>query len=127
MNCDAVQRMAESLLCANGLRKVMLRVAAPASAGAQGEELGLATPEFHDLALGAVAQRKAGDETQIVVSAMVVDGIVGALDFDSAKLLFLSAVGVVIAGEVYAVKSCTAMRAEDAVYAYRVMLIAAQV
>jgi len=127
MNREAAVRAADVMLRANGVRDVMLRMFAPATAGSQAEELGLVTPEFQDLPLGAVAMRKAGSETELVVSGMIVEAIVGTLQFMSAKLLFLGAVGVVIDGAVYAVKNCVAMRADDAVYAYRVVLTPPQV
>ena len=92
--------------------------AAPAIAGAQAEELGLGAPEFNDVVLGPVVFRKAESTATMLVSASVVQGIVGSLEFDSVDVLFETAVGVVVDGLVYVIEGCVASRAGDAVYCY---------
>ncbi len=122
MDKDAAVRAADALLWANGGRRVLLRMPAPAVAGAPGEELGLATPEFQDVELWPVVFRKAESTATMVVSASVVKGIVGSLDFDSADVLFETAAGVVVDGRVYVIEKCVALRAGDGVYGYYLSL-----
>ena len=115
---DAAVRAADALLRANGGRSVLLRIPAPAIAGAQAEELGLATPAFNDVVLGPVVFRKAESTAKMVVSASVVKGIVGSLAFDSVDVLFETAVGVVVDGVVYVIEGCVASRAGREVYCH---------
>ena len=115
---EAAVRAADVLLRASGGRSVLLRVPAPAVAGAQGEELGLATPEFQDVVLGPVVFRKALDATRLMVSASVVEALVGSLAFDSAAVLFETAVGVVVDGVVFVIETCVASQAVGEVYCY---------
>jgi len=111
-------RAADVLLRNNGGRVVLLRMPAPAVPGAQGEELGLATPEFQDVELGPVVFRKAESTGTLLVSASAVAGIVGSLAFDSAEVLFDSALGVVVDGVVYVVERCVASQVRGEVYCY---------
>src|ERR1700722_6147660 len=57
MNAAAV-RAADTLLRGVGGRRVLLRVPAPAIAGDDGEQLGVATPEFQDAPLWPVVLRR---------------------------------------------------------------------
>ena len=111
-------RSADVVLRANGGRSVLLRMPAPAIAGAQGEELGLATPEFQDAELAPVVFRKAESTATLLVSASAVKGIVGSLEFDSADVLFETAVGVVVDGVVFVIETCVASQAVGEVYCY---------
>ena len=111
-------RAADVLLRNNGGRVVLLRMPAPAVPGAQGEELGLATPEFQDVELGPVVFRKAESTGTLLVSAGAVKEIVGSLAFDSAEVLFETAVGVVVDGVMYVVEKCVASQARGEVYCY---------
>ena len=114
----AAVRAADVLLRASGGRSVLLRVPAPAVAGAQGEELGLATPEFQDVVLGPVVFRKALDVTRLMVSASVVEALVGSLAFDSAAVLFETAVGVVVDGVVFVIEGSVGSLAGGEAYCY---------
>jgi len=115
---EGAVRTADALLRANGGRSVLLRMPAPAVAGAQAEELGLATPEFNDVVLGPVVFRKAESAATMLVSASVVKGVVGSLSFDSVDVLFETAVGVVVDGVVYVIEKSVASWAGGEVYGY---------
>jgi hypothetical protein len=110
-------RTAEAVMRAVGGQRVLLRMPAPAGAGAA-EELGLATPEFQDVELGPVVFRKAESTKKLVVAARVVEQVVGSLAFDSAEVLFETAAGVVVDGVVFVIEECVASMAKDEVYAY---------
>jgi hypothetical protein len=115
---EAVVRAADVLLRTTGGRSVLLRVAAPAVAGAQGEELGLATPAFQDVVLGPVVFRRVESTAKLLVSASAVGGIVGSLAFDSAVVLFETAAGVVVDGVVFGIEASVASQVGGEVYCY---------
>ena len=115
---DAAVRASDALLRANGGRSVLLRIPAPAIAGAQAEELGLATPAFNDVVLGPVVFRKAESTAKLVMSVEAVRAVVGSLEFDSAEVLFATAAGVVVDGEMFVIEGSVASAAGGEVYAY---------
>jgi hypothetical protein len=95
-------RAADVLLRALGGRSVRLRMPAPAVPADPTEQLGLATPEFQDLALAPVVCRKAratvstdqAARWDLLVSATAVEKLVGSLAYASASVLFANACGV---------------------------------
>ena len=119
---DAALRAADTLLRANGGRAVMLRLPAPAVANNDGEQLGLATPQFQDVELAPVAFRRQAKTTALLVSGSVVKSIVGSLQFNSAEVLFETAVGVVVDGVLYTILSNTAATADGRSYMYSLEL-----
>ena len=113
-------RMADALLRGVGGRTVLLHMPAPAVAGDDGEQVGIAIPEFRDLPLGPVVFRLVGDLGELLVSASAVEKLVGSLEFGSAGLLFATAAGVLVDGLLYLVTSVVSAGAFGAVYLYRV-------
>jgi hypothetical protein len=121
-------RMADALLRTLGGRTVLLRMPAPAVQGDVGEQVGLAEPQFQDVALGPVAFRRVrvgtGDTTEpaaseLLVSASAVAGIVGSLAFDSAAILFANAAGIVVDGALLRIVSLRSAEAFGSAYLYR--------
>jgi len=118
-NAEGAERIAETALRTLGGWKAMLRLSAPAASGSAAEELGLATPQFQDVSLGPVAFRKAESTAKLLVSASVVKKIVGAgSGFDSADVLFETAVGVVLDGVVYEITDSVASGANSGEYCW---------
>lgn len=115
---EAAVRSADAVLRANGGRSVWLRMPAPAVAGNDAEQLGLATPEFQDAELSPTVLRKAESATSLLVSASAVKAIVGSLKFDSAEVLFETAAGVVIDGVLFAVVASAASVWDGEPYSY---------
>lgn len=126
-------RMADSLLRSLGGRTVLLHISAPAIEGDLGEQLGLATPQFQDVELAPAVMRRVrakiatGPNPQVaqyelLVSASAVERAVGSFDFDSAAVLFGSACGVLVDGELLEIASFAAAEAFGAAYLYRVGL-----
>jgi hypothetical protein len=109
---------ADAVLRAVGGRAVLLRLAAPAVSGADAEQLGLATPEFQDVELAPAAFHKANSATRLIVSASAVSSVVASLEYDSADVLFETAVGVVIDGVLYEITSSVASQAMGQPYCY---------
>jgi hypothetical protein len=122
---DGVIRQADALLRATGGRAVLLRIAVPAAAGDDAEQLGLATPEFQDVELAPAAFHKANSVAKLVVSASAVSAVVGSLAYDSAEVLFETAVGVVIDDALYEIADSVAAQAMGEAYCYVLTLRAA--
>lgn len=119
---DAAVRAADALLRATGGRAVMLRMPAPAVAGNDGEELGLATPQFQDVELAPSVFRKAESTSTLLVSGSAVQAVVGSLKFNSAEVLLETAVGVVIDCVLYTIVSNTASTSDGSTYVYSLEL-----
>lgn len=121
---DAAVRNADALLRANGGRAVLLRLPAPAVANNDGEQLGLATPQFQDVELAPCAFRGGAKTSTLLISGSAVKAVVGSLQFNSAEVLFETAAGVVIDGVLYTILSSTATTADGATYVYSLDLLA---
>ena len=124
-NGEAAVRTAEALLRGTGGRAVMLRVAAPAAQGDEAEQVGLASPVFQDVELAPCVFRKAGSRSELLVSAQAVERVVGALSFDSAKVLFRTAAGLVVDAELLRVGEVTPVECAGVAACYRVELLGA--
>jgi hypothetical protein len=121
MQSDAAMRAADALLGSSG-RSVLLRMPAPAVAGATGEELGLGTPEFQDVELAPVVFRKSESAAVMLVSATCVAGVLGSLAFNAADALFEGALGIVVDDVLFAITGCVASQADGAAYCYSLRL-----
>ena len=104
-------RAADAALKTSGGHAVLLRMPAPAAAGDDAEQLGLATPLFQDVPLYPAAFRRNESTTKLLVSASAVESVVGTLAFDSADVLFETAVGVVVEDVLYAITDSIASQA----------------
>jgi hypothetical protein len=125
-------RAADVLLRALGGRSVRLRMPAPAVPADPTEQLGLATPEFQDLALAPVVCRKAratvsADQParwDLLVSATAVEKLVGSLAYASASVLFANACGVLTGegAELLEIVSATQEPLLGRPYVYRLLV-----
>lgn len=131
----AAVRAADVLLRCTGGRSVLLRLPANASAGDTTEQLGLAVPEFQDVELAPVVFRKArqaasalsvksdkGSRWELMVSATVVQELVGSLGYSATSVLFATAFGVLIDGVLMEVISATESEVFGTPYVYRLVL-----
>jgi hypothetical protein len=136
----AAVRAADTLLRGVGGRKVLLRMPAPAVAGNDGEQLGVATPGFQDLPLWPVVFRRvratmtpatalevgaaAGKATQfeLLLSATAVSGLVASLGYASGAVLFQDAFGVLVDAALLEVESATWSEVDGVPYLYRLLL-----
>jgi hypothetical protein len=119
---DGVIRGVEAVMRAVGGRTVLLRVAAPALPGSDAEQLGLATPGFQDVVLGPATFREVNRVGKLLVSASAVHAAVGSLGYDSANVLFETAVGVQIDDLLYEISDSVALQAMGKPYCYRLTL-----
>ena len=115
-------RLADALMRNGGGRTVLLRLAIPAVPGDEGEQLGLATPGFQDVAMGPATFHKANSVARLLVSASAVQAVVGSLGFDSADVLFETAVGVLIDDLLYKITNSFSSQAMGMPYCYWLML-----
>jgi hypothetical protein len=126
----AEARAAEVLLRSAGGRTMLLRVPSPAVPGDVTEQLGIAVPEFQDLALAPVVYRKARARVadgkaarwELLVSAMAVQTLVDSLAYSSAEVLFATAYGVLSDGVLMEIESATAAEAFGGPYVYRLVV-----
>jgi hypothetical protein len=115
---DGAIRLADAALRSGGGRMVLLRIAAPAVPNDDAEQLGLATPEYQDVALGPAAFHKANSVTKLLVSASAVHELLGSLGYDSADVLFETAVGLFIDDLLYKITNSYASQAMGKPYCY---------
>jgi hypothetical protein len=123
---------ADALLRSCGGRKVLLRMPAPAIAGDVTEQLGIAIPQFQDIALWPAAFRKARAQAttsgpvrwELIVSATAVTNIVTSLAYASASVLFQNASGVLVDDELLEIFSATEGQVFGQPYAYRLVVLA---
>jgi hypothetical protein len=126
----AMTRVANVLLRATGGRSVMLRMPTPAVPADVTEQLGIATPTFQDLPLEPVVYRKAravaasgkAAKWELLVSASVVESLVGSLAYASASVLFAQAYGVLSDDELLEIESATQEQVFGQPYVYRLLL-----
>ena len=127
---SAAVRAADVLLRAMGGRTVLLRMPAPAVATDVTEQLGIATPAFQDLPLRPVVYRKAratvaegkAAKWEMLVSASVIESLVGSLTYASASVLFAAAYGVLSDDELLEIVSATEEQVFGQPYVYRLVL-----
>jgi hypothetical protein len=126
----AAARATNVLLRAMGGRTVMLRMPAPAVPTDVSEQLGIATPTFQDIPLGPVVYRKGratvaegkAAKWEMLVSATVVESLVGSLTYASASVLFAVAYGVLSDDELLEIESATQDQVFGQPYVYRLVL-----
>ena len=127
------QRMSDVLLRGVGGRMVLLRLPASAINGDLGEQLGLVTPQFQDLALGPALFRRVRARTgtadtpdeasyELLLSASAVSRAAGTLGFNGGEVLFAQADGVLIDGALYGITWIATAEAFGSPYLYRLGL-----
>lgn len=121
---DGALRMAGAALTANGGFDIVLRLPGTAVIGSEAEQLGLGTPQFEEITLGAAVWRKTGDTSSLLLDASGVAALVGSRGFASAKAMFQSAVDVVVDGVAYSLAGCEPIGSAGCVCAYKLLLIA---
>ena len=115
---DGAIRLADAVMRSAGGRMVLLRLAAPAVPNADAEQLGLATPAYQDVALGPATFHKANSVIKLLISASAVHEVVGSLGFDSANVLFETAVGLFVDDLLYKITNSYSSQAMGMPYCY---------
>jgi len=139
VNAAAI-RAADVLLNGVGGRQVLLRAPAPAIPDDDGEQLGLATPQFQDSPLQPVVYRRIrpripsspataktpATQYELLISATAVNALVSSLAYNSADTLFAVAFGILIDNVLLEIESATCSELGGAPYLYRLLLRAPQ-
>lgn len=115
---DGAIRLADAAMRSGGGRTVLLRLAVPAVPNDDAEQLGLATPEYQDVALCPATFHKANSVTTLLVSASAVHELLGTLGYDSADVLFETAVGLFIDDLLYKITNSYSSQAMGSPYCY---------
>lgn len=135
VNAAAI-RAADTLLRGVGGTQVLLRAPAPANPDDDGEQLGLAVPQFQDSPLCPVVYRRVRPkfsavtntptQYELLVSATAVNALIGTGSdsgtYESAETLFAVAFAVVIDSVLLEIVSATASEIGGAPYMYRLLL-----
>ena len=114
---DAAARATDALLHANGV-SVSLRIPVPATAGDDAEQLGLASPQFQDVALGRGIFRRMENARVLLLSASAVDRACEASGAAAAEAMFGGAAGVLVGDELHSIAGWAALHCDGSVYGY---------
>ncbi len=109
---------AQALLRALGGAAVLVRFALPPG-GEDGEELGLASPEFHEVELRPVLVRLLQGRTTVLADASVMESTLGT---DDVKAVLLSASSVTVRGESFRIEAVERRAVFGRAYLYRLLL-----
>ncbi len=126
----AAKRAADALLRGGGGRSVLLRIPSPGTPGDATEQLGLATPSFQDVELAPAVFRKArptatagkGPRWEVLISATAVDTLVGSLTYESGRVLFAQALGLLVDGTLLEIEAATSSQIFGSPYVYRLIV-----
>ena len=129
-NAEAARRALDTLLRNSRPRTVMLRTPAPATAGDNTEQLGLATPQFQDIELTLAVFRTASAkpakngvrQRELLLSATTIEALTGSGGFAAANALFATAFGILVDDTLLAIVSAEEIEAGGAVCGYRLTL-----
>lgn len=122
VSSEGALRTALAALWANGGFEVILRLPGIAVTGDEGEQLGLATPQWEDAPVGPAVWRKAGSEQELLLSAGAIAGLAGSQRHDSALSVLQAAVCVVVSGREYVITAADAVVVAGTPCAYHVRL-----
>ena len=111
-------RSADAVMRTVGGGVAFLRFAASAVPADDAEQLGLATPAFQDIALSPVTFHKANSVAKLLVSASAVHDVLGSLAYNSADVLFETAVGVLIGDVLYKITNNFSSQSMGLPYCY---------
>ncbi len=130
MSTNAAKRAADALLRSGGGRSVLLRIPSPGTPGDATEQLGLASPSFQDVELAPAVIRKAratvasekAPRWEVLLSATAVDALVGSLAYESGRVLFAQAFGLLIDGTLLEIEAATVSQIFGSPYVYRLIV-----
>jgi hypothetical protein len=117
---NGAERIANALLHTNGGDAVFLRVPVPATPNNDAEQLGLAVPQFQDVPLAPAVWRRSATNTQVLLAAAAVRGVVTTLGAASAQALFTTAASIVADGVAYEIVDFEASEAKGESFCYRI-------
>ena len=106
-----------------GRATALVRLPAPPPAATPGEELGLSSPEFHDIALWPCVLRRRGDGScELLVGAAAMEAALGVADAEAAKLTLRGAAFVQVGGDSLLLREVQPLQVHGRAYLYRLFL-----
>lgn len=128
--CGVAQRVATTLLRANGGTTANLQMPPLTGDGTDAGQLGLDAPGFLSLPLSPAVFRKSRADMQdgklpdyeLLISAEAVAAQVSQLKLSSGQALFALASGVVVAGKLFLIEGISSSESQGEVYLYRLLL-----
>jgi hypothetical protein len=106
-----------------GRTAALVRLPSPPLAATPGEELGLPSPEFHDVALAPCVVRTRSDGSrELLVAAPTLEGALGVTDSSAAKATLAGAAFVQVGGDPLLLREVQALTLRGRAYLYRLLL-----
>jgi hypothetical protein len=129
-DAEGARRALDTLLRNACPRRIMLRTPAPAIAGDNTEQLGLAAPQFQDVELipavfRTSSSKPAKDGTkqhELLLSATAIEALTGSADFAAANALFATAFGILVDDTLLTILSAEEIEAGGSICGYRLLL-----
>ncbi|WP_419805137.1 hypothetical protein [Terriglobus sp.] len=114
---------ATAATAALGRATALVRLPSPPLAATLEEELGLPSPEFHDIALTpCVVRQRSNGSRELLVSAATLEAALGVGDADAAKLTLQGAAFVQVGGDALLLRELQALQVHGRAYLYRLFL-----
>ena len=121
-----VTRRAAAMVAALGGGAVTLRTPAPPLPNDDGEQLGLATPLFEDMALCPVVWRTRGKVKELRVPGAVLEAALGLIGVEAVRESLESVATVTAGAESFAIETVDALEAFGQAYLYRLGCVPAR-
>lgn len=122
-NAAGARTAATAATLALGRTSALVRLPSPPIAATPAEELGLPSPEFHDIALSPCVVRMRGDGSrELLVSAPTLETALGVGDADAAKLTLQNAAFVQVGNDSLLLREVQPLQVGGRAYLYRLFL-----
>ncbi len=119
---NGARRACDAVLGQLAAETIMLRLPSPPIAGSLGEQLGLPSPEFHDIAITPALVKLHSQRTLVVVSATALENALG-LSGEQAVMDALTTVSFVQIGDrLFALDATERRTVYGRAYLYRLLL-----
>lgn len=117
---------AESAMQVLGGAALVVRLPLPPVAATDAEELGLASPEFRDVAVArCVVRTRSNGSRELLVDANALEGALAVSDAPAVQAVLASAAFVQVNGEAMLLRSVQVCAVGERAYLYRLLLRAA--
>ncbi|GAA3752789.1 hypothetical protein [Terriglobus aquaticus] len=106
-----------------GRTAALVRLPSPPLAATPGEELGLPSPEFHDISIAPCAVRMRSDGSrELLVAAPTLETALGVSDSDAARQTLASAAFVQVGSDSLLLREVQPLAIRGRAYLYRLFL-----
>ncbi len=123
MSARGARAAASAATLTLGRSTAVVRLPSPPLAASLEEELGLPSPEFHDVALTPCVVRVRSDGSrEVLVAAPTLESALGVSDADAAKLTLSGAAFVQLNSDSLLLRQVQALQVHGRAYLYRLFL-----